>query len=340
MAIKLKNEEFDAIIKRLRGDSLFYAPVKLSGKGRFSDTDLVKYREITSIGEIVFDKKSFLSLKEIILPATQKLFEISEGKLKDLSKTDSKRIIIFARSCDIHAVHRLDEIFLKNGNTIDPYYQAIRNRIKFIFLECPTQFESCFCVSMGTNKPVGYAAALRVEKDHITLDFVDESFKTELGITDNCAGFAPIYPVSDINPVSPPLNSKMPETMFSHQLFDAYDTRCIACGRCNTSCPTCSCFSTMDVTEPDKKDSGERRRIWDGCHLDGFTEMAGGHSFRKKHGSRMRFKTFHKIYDFRMRFGKDMCVGCGRCDDVCPELISFADCINSVTKALEKEERI
>jgi anaerobic sulfite reductase subunit A len=64
--------------------------------------------------------------------------------------------------------------------------------------------------------------------------------------------------------------------------------------------------------------------------VDGFTEMAGGHGFRKDHGDRMRFKVMHKIYDFRKRFGYNMCVGCGRCNDVCPEYISFSGCINKV----------
>ncbi|KMQ52850.1 Anaerobic sulfite reductase subunit A [Chitinispirillum alkaliphilum] len=32
---------------------------------------------------------------------------------------------------------------------------------------------------------------------------------------------------------------------------------------------------------------GERRRVWDGCHLDGFTDMAGGHSFRVKKNERI-----------------------------------------------------
>ena len=99
---------------------------------------------------------------------------------------------------------------------------------------------------------------------------------------------------------------------------------------------TCSCFTTSDIWYDDNANVGERRRVWDGCHLDGFTDMAGGHSFRKKHGERMRFKTFHKVYDFRKIHGKNMCVGCGRCDDVCPEYISFSACINKLTDVLER----
>ena len=41
-----------------------------------------------------------------------------------------------------------------------------------------------------------------------------------------------------------------------------------------------------------------------------------------------RFKVMHKIYDYEKRFGYPMCVGCGRCDDVCPEYISFQNLVN------------
>ena len=75
--------------------------------------------------------------------------------------------------------------------------------------------------------------------------------------------------------------------------------------------------------------------MWASCQVDGFTNMAGGHGFRKDKGSRMRFKVMHKVYDFNKRFGYHMCVGCGRCDDACPEYISFSNCINKLEKAMK-----
>ena len=72
--------------------------------------------------------------------------------------------------------------------------------------------------------------------------------------------------------------------------------------------------------------------------IDGYTNVAGGGQYRKTAGERMRFKVLHKVWDFRQRFGYDMCVGCGRCDDVCPEYISFATCVNKLTDACEREE--
>ena len=68
------------------------------------------------------------------------------------------------------------------------------------------------------------------------------------------------------------------------------------------------------------------------CQVDGYDEIAGGIGFRKTKGDRVRFKVMHKIYDFEKRFGYPMCVGCGRCDDICPEYISYSNLINRLAK--------
>ena len=54
----------------------------------------------------------------------------------------------------------------------------------------------------------------------------------------------------------------------------------------------------------------------------------------------MRYKVLHKIRDFERRFGMPMCVGCGRCDDVCPEYISMANCMARIEAigAVSQEE--
>ena len=81
---------------------------------------------------------------------------------------------------------------------------------------------------------------------------------------------------------------------------------------------------------------GERRRVWASCMVDGFTDVAGGGSYRKKNGERMRFKVLHKVLDYKQRNGYHMCVGCGRCDDICPEYISFSHCVNKLEDAMKE----
>ena len=52
--------------------------------------------------------------------------------------------------------------------------------------------------------------------------------------------------------------------------------------------------------------------------MDGYSDIAGGISFRKDQGERMRFKVLHKVYNYKNRFGYHMCVGCGVCVTKCP----------------------
>jgi anaerobic sulfite reductase subunit A len=120
------------------------------------------------------------------------------------------------------------------------------------------------------------------------------------------------------------------------KIWEEYSQRCIACGRCNFVCPTCTCFTMQDIFYKDNAKTGERRRVWASCHVDGYTDMAGGHKFRDNNGQRMRFKVLHKVYDYNKRFGYHMCTGCGRCDDICPEYISFSTCVNRLADAMQE----
>ena len=52
-------------------------------KGAFSDTDLVRYGRITSPEEIVLDRKSRFSPKEVLLPISQTLFYFTEDKVTE-----------------------------------------------------------------------------------------------------------------------------------------------------------------------------------------------------------------------------------------------------------------
>ncbi|HBV98230.1 MAG: sulfite reductase subunit A [Peptococcaceae bacterium BICA1-7] len=327
MGYVLDGQSFDGLLSQLSKEYLIYAPVRISGKGAYSDTDLVAYGQISSLDEIEYNEKSRFSPKELIYPITQTLFYFTEDEYKEPA-VSQKSIIIFCRPCDVHAFRRLDEIFLKNGDFRDSYYEAIRRKTVFFILECAGSFENCFCVSMGTNRVEGYAALLRPGEGQVTCD-VDEHFAPLFARYGKPAGMTPRF--IEENSISVILPEEIDKNIFDHQMWQEYSSRCTACGRCTVSCPTCSCFTMQDIFYEDNPRCGERRRVWASCMVDGFTELAGGHGFRKDNGSRMRFKVMHKIYDFRKRFGYDMCVGCGRCDDVCPEYISFSGCVNKVS---------
>ena len=121
--------------------------------------------------------------------------------------------------------------------------------------------------------------------------------------------------------------------------WNQFDDKCIGCGGCNTACPTCSCFDTVDVIYHETSRDGERRRVWSSCMLEDFTRTAGGELARKTPGENMRFKVLHKIFDYAFRFGREhMCVGCGRCVDRCPKEIEYLDVVNGLSDLLAAQK--
>lgn len=329
MSLKLKHEDFDKVLAKLGEEYSIYAPRQFKDCGRFSDTDLIRYGEISSIDDMVWDEKSSFSPKEIVFPITQSIFRFSEDEYREPS-IDDKKIIIFLRACDINGIRRLDTIFLKNGDDEDFYYKRLREKVKFVLVECRSSFDNCFCVSMNSNTTDDYSIAVRFEDNDVLLDIQDDELDKYFSGIGKEFDFSPEFVSENAIKVIVSEVKEMPEAIFTHAMWDEYKSRCIACGRCNTTCITCSCFSTDDIFYDESTDVGERRRTWAACHIDHFSDMAGGHEFRKDNAARMRFKALHKVYDYNKRFGEQMCVGCGRCDDNCPEYISFSSCINKL----------
>lgn len=304
-----------------------FAPVLMKEEGCFSDTDIVRYGKVNSLDEIEWNKKSDYSFKEVLLAINETLFYFTEDQTT-VPKGPDKDILIFLRSCDLHAVKRLDEIYLKNGFE-DFYYARVRERAKFVLMGCESTCASGFCVSMGTNKSDNYDAYIKVDGDQVVMDLRWDAL--EASVKDEAqTEVTPDYVTENVEKVTLPKN--LSNESFTKEIWEEYGARCIKCGRCNFVCPTCTCFTMQDIFYKDNEKVGERRRVWASCQIDGYTDMAGGHGFRKSQGDRMRFKVMHKIYDYEKRFGYPMCVGCGRCDDVCPEYISYSNCVNRLAK--------
>lgn len=332
MGIKLSVADFDQALEGLSQHYRIYAPVRLAGKNTFTDVDLVRYEQVSSLSEIEFNEKSLYSSKETVLPITQTLFYFTEDQYIEPS-VDSKGILVFLRSCDIHSYKRLDEIYLRNRFE-DAYFKVLREKVKFILIGCEKSFDNCFCVSMGTNRTDEYSMYVKPDNGQVLLDINDETLAAVF--TGEPVNVKPDFVES--NEVTVRISDKIDHSCHQNELWREYDSRCIACGRCNFVCPTCTCFTMQDIFYRDNRNNGERRRVWASCHVDGYTDMAGGHQFRKTNGDRMRFKVLHKVYDFKKRFGTHMCTGCGRCDDVCPQYISFSNCVNKLSTAVEVVE--
>lgn len=317
--------QFTDKINELAKDYRFFGPVRHSKRGRYSDTDLVYYEVTDDFSSFDFSVKSDFSAKEIATPMNQTLFHFQDGKIIEAGY-DNRPVIVFLRSCDLHAFKRLDQIYL-NNKYMDVYYKRLREQLSFAVIGCKTEFDSCFCTTFETNTTDEYQIGININGNNIIVDVKDERFDI---FGESTSDFVLDHVTENENEVKLPKLVELSEVINS-DIWEEYNKRCIGCGSCNFVCPTCSCFTTQDISYDESNTKGERKRVLASCMVDGFSTMAGGHNFREKNGERMRFKLMHKVNDFNKRFGYDMCVGCGRCDNICPELISFSHQINKLS---------
>ncbi len=338
MGYKIPREAADNLFKGLGKHYEIFAPKVFSGEGCFSDTGIIRYGTVRTLAEIEFEKKSDYSFKEALLPINETCLYFTENT-SSVPAGEEKKRLIFLRSCDLHALRRLDAIYLENGPE-DFYYKRRRERTLFVLMGCPETCDTGFCVSMGTAQTDAYDLYLKVSDTFVWADCKSKELSPFFkGFLEECEPetaksvslqVEPEFPKSNKESVTLPVSFS--DDILSHPIWEAYGNRCIGCGRCNFVCPTCTCFTMQDIHYRDNEKAGERRRVWASCQVDGYTDIAGGNSFRKSQGDRLRFKALHKIRDFEKRFDYPMCVGCGRCEAVCPEYISYINIINTLAK--------
>ena len=127
MGYKVSFEEVNKIFDQLQSEYEIWAPKRFAGKGRYSDTDIIKYDKVSTVEEIEFAEKSDYPAKEVLSPVTQSLFYFTEDEYRE-SKATSKKLLIFMRPCDINAQHHQEKIYLENGGFADMYYQRMNEK--------------------------------------------------------------------------------------------------------------------------------------------------------------------------------------------------------------------
>ena len=242
--------------------------------------------------------------------------------------------LIGVRSCDLAGLHIQDRIFLQDQFP-DPYYQARRQNLFLVAVNCTRAHPTCFCSSMGTGPKAnsGFDLVL-TESEH---DFViqagspagnavlqtlpltiapDSRIKSDEARLANCAS-------SQTRAIN---HAALPQGLYDahdHPRWDEVASRCLACTNCTMVCPTCFCHAveeTPDLTHH----TTEHVRVWDSC----FTPDHGyihGKNFRPTIKDRYRMWLTHKLASWIDQFGSSGCVGCGRCITWCPVGIDLTE---------------
>jgi ferredoxin len=259
--------------------------------------------------------------------------------------------VIGPRSCDLHAVRMQDRIFL-NDRFVDPAYQARREGLFVVAVNCRRAASTCFCHSMKTGPAAsfGYDLLLTELDDHFVVevgsergsavalaaDWVPSTLDEIAEARDQSAELLRRMKQRSSQPREPGANGGPRERYLDttdirdllldnleHPRWDQVAERCLACGNCTMVCPTCFCSSVHEVTDL-TGDNVRRERSWESCFTDEHSFMTGG-AVRSSTRARYRQWLTHKLATWHDQFDSSGCVGCGRCITWCPVAIDLTE---------------
>ena len=281
-----------------------------------------KFKKINSADEVYLEKVTLVPFKKFFIGDGEELFSFEKGKIKVEGKRSIKKRVIFGlRKCDLNAIERLDNVMY------DKLYKDKRKNTILIGMHCDNPDEFCFCDSM------------ELDDGKYDLFFYLQGGKYYISVGSKKGGELVRGLKNSEKEVilkiknSKALNRKDIEKYYRGDTFEEDVDKCLSCSACTVNCPTCNCFDIKDELEMDF-DSGKRIRRPASCMLKSFSRVAGGKVFRESRESRFKHFVFHKIVYYKNKYGKYMCVGCGRCLRSCPTKIDWVATINKI-----KEER-
>ncbi len=252
--------------------------------------------------------------------------------------------IFGARACDIAALKLQDQHFL-HSSPIDPAYQARREQLLIIAVNCRKPADTCFCYSTGDGPFINDSHS---DITDIILTELDDGFLIQACSTQgesmlqtlplNTATTEQLEQHISIHQSACEQSRKLPDADIKTELFNRLDhtawndiaARCLSCGNCTSVCPSCFCFSEQDNPSLDGN-TVEHFREWDSCFTQGHSYIHGI-TIRADTEQRYRQWLTHKFSGWIDQYGRSGCVGCGRCISWCPVGI---DVIESIEQVLE-----
>ena len=322
-------EQGNVIGVQAKGDRFDYAPLK-------SVKDLRLDYDVT----LQPPKKYFLPPTEVLMSCTVCGAYKSEYE-------DHPFILLGVHPYDMISINQMDELFRQDN--YDTHYMTRRNSATIIACDVARPSENVFASSMGTAivrngydvllTDIGnsYVAEAATEKGENVLAKARTTEADDAAIKSREAVWAKNRKALNRHELKcdPGYLPRLLNKAYDHPIWEERARTCFSCGSCNLVCPTCYCFNVQDDVSWDMK-AGERKRAWDGCLLDGFTQVAGGHEFRKHRSDRFRHRLYRKAKYVPEKIGGQIaCVGCGRCVAAClPDIANPVSIFNRLIEDL------
>jgi len=289
------------------------------------------------------------SWKKFLHPPVVRLWRAKAGgngfQIMEEDEEVPKFAFIGVRPCEIQAIAIQDKVFL-NGEYRDPFYEARRQALFVVAVNCGHAGGTCFCASMNTGPKAtfGFDLALTDVLEAGRHYFLVE-VGTELGA--EILGEVPHKAASEeeratAERIVAGTVDQMGRRMYTRGLKDllyrSYESPhwdevaklCLTCGNCTMVCPTCFCTTVEDLTDL-TGEHAERWRKWDSCFTMDFSYIHGG-SVRASAMARYRQWMTHKLATWIDQFGTSGCVGCGRCITWCPVGIDITEEVNAIRR--------
>lgn len=319
----IETEKIPALLNRLSERAAVWAPeVQSDSNGtvlftRWEDGKTVELGRFTT-----------MSAKDLVLPATEKLLTFQykmtgKGEQIEIESVmpEGDNVLFGARACDAKALKVLDALFgLEPGKAYnDPQYKKRRESMTVITLACVTADAACFCSSWenGPAEKAGSDLFLYPVEGGYLAEPVSEKGEAVVALDLFGESDQPVPALAETAKIElAGLDQKMKEIFADMDFWERVSEKCISCGYCTYSCPTCYCFSIFDEMRAERV--GDRGRCWDSCMFNVYTREASGHNPRPSIAHRYRNRIGHKISYYPERQGEILCTGCGRCIRGCP----------------------
>jgi sulfhydrogenase subunit beta (sulfur reductase) len=307
---------------------------------------LHQYLPVTSFDEIdlAYETTGFPA-KTYFLPYRENLSTwkfSNDDWSQEISYRIQPRALVGLHACDINALLKLDKVMTKEFFP-SPYYIS-RRRNTFIIGIDHEPCEGGFCRSLGTDTvnrgfdlfltDLGdrYFVAIDSDRGFSVLGKVSVREVTEQDTNDYlvargkiAAGFGPDLEVKQL--------PKLMDIEFDSEVWETWGGKCLSCGSCSMVCPTCYCYGVSEEVSMDFTGGAKIRQLYS-CNLVDFAQVAGGHNFRPRRETRLKYRYYHQHRGFVEAYDEPKCVGCGRCGRACLAGITPPEIIHAL---LEKE---
>ncbi len=294
-----------------------------------------------------------MPVKEILFPQMERILKYSydaQAHSVTLEKQygEKPKVLFGLRPCDLAGIQCLDRFFL-GQEFVDDVYLAHRRQSILITNTCRRPWDQCFCVCTHTGPAAdegfdldltrlddGYLVQVGSEKGQALADAhgwnraEHRRLAEKTAVVDRCVERFPDQAKDNKAWISRAMN-RITTGFVKHEIWEYIGQQCFECGACSFVCPSCSCFNIEDVRLCGS--DCERLRTRDSCSFSGYTRMAGDHNPRAPVEDRRNKRFFCKLsYTQSKKYLRPGCVGCGRCQLVCPGDIGLPNVVQYIRR--------